>query len=89
MEINPCFDASGFLVLSIRQNLIYREAWDTFTRIQTLNSNISTLRSAGKTDVWYYNYKSNGERLKFIEGQSLHMRVYPSFSSFWLAVEKN
>lgn len=89
MDINRCFDASGFLVLTARQNQQYREAWDTFNRIQSVNSNVSTLRALGKTDIWYYNYVSNTEKVKFTEGQSLHMRVYPSLSSLWTTVEKN
>jgi hypothetical protein len=89
MQIDRCFDASGFLVLTARQNLHFREAWDTFNRIQTLNSNVSTLRAFGRTDIYYYNFKTNTERMNFIEGQSLHMRTYPAFSTFWLAVEKN
>lgn len=89
MQIDRCFDASGFLVLTSMQNQNYRTAWDTFNRIQTLNSNVSTLRAFGRKDIYYYNYISNTERMKFIEGQSLHMRIYPSFSSFWVTVEKN
>jgi len=89
MEISRCFDASGFLVLTARQNQEYREAWDTFNRIQSVNSNVSTLRAIGKKDIWYYNYVSNVERMKFIEGQSLHMRTYPAFSTLWATVEKN
>ncbi len=89
MELYKCYDASGFFVLSIGQNQGYGEAWNTFSRIQIINSNVSTLRAAGKKDIWYYNYKSNTERLQFIDGQSLHMRTYPQLSTFWNAVEKN
>lgn len=89
MQIDKCFDASGFLVLSIGQNQVYKDAWNTFNRIQILNSNVSTLRAAGNSNILYYNYISNAEKMQFIQGQSLHMRIYPSFSSFWLAVEKN
>jgi|LakMenEpi03Aug12_release.lakeMendotaPanAssembly.Ray.scaffolds.fasta_scaffold715126_2 hypothetical protein len=89
MQIDRCFDASGFLVLTARQNQQYREAWDTFNRIQSVNSNVSTLRAFGRTNIWYYNYVSNTEKMKFIEGQSLHMRIYPSFSTLWQTVEKN
>ncbi len=89
MQIDKCFDASGFLVLSIGQNQTYKDAWNTFNRIQTLNSNVSTLRASGYTNALYYNYVSNAEKLQFTQGQSLHMRIYPSFSSLWQTVEKN
>jgi hypothetical protein len=89
MQIDKCFDASGFLVMTIQQNQTYKDAWNTFNRIQTINSNVSTIRAVGNKNVYYYNYKTNAEKLQFIQGQSLHMRIYPSFSSFWMPVEKN
>jgi hypothetical protein len=87
--IDKCYDASGFLVQTIRQNQINRESWDTFRRIQILNSNVSTIRSAGRSNIYYYNFKNNTEKNYFLQGQFLHFQVYPSLSSFWQAVEKN
>ena len=42
-----CFDVSGFRGMTPIQFRIYKDAWNTFNRVQSYNSNISTLRAGG------------------------------------------
>jgi len=81
-----CFDLSGFQGLSNGVLLQYKNDWGTFNRIQAYNSNVSTLRAAGKT-MTYYTYASGDEKVSFDNGQILHVRRYPSQN--WNAVQKN
>ena len=81
------FDLSGVLCLNQSQKLIYQQAWATFDRIQSYNSNVSTLRSFGNTSLTYYTYVSYSEREAFRNGQFLHVQVYPNQS--WATVQEN
>ena len=83
----PCFDLSGFTPLIASQLFQYRFDWNNFERIQTFNSNVSTLRDAGNTTLRYYNYLTNAEQNSFTKGQLLHTLRYPT--SNWNSVEKN
>ncbi len=83
----PCFDLSGFKSMSPIQFRIYKDAWNTFNRVQEYNSNISTLRSGGNKTLNYYQYIDNKERNQFQTGQLLHTQVYPL--SNWTAVPPN
>jgi hypothetical protein len=83
----PCFDLSGFKSMSPIQFRIYKDAWNTFSRVQEYNSNISTLRSGGNTILNYYQYVNQYERTQFRQGQMLHTQVYPL--SNWIAVPPN
>jgi hypothetical protein len=82
-----CFDLSGFSGLSFGAAATYKINWETFDRIQHYNSNVSTLRAAGKTGFTYYTFASGAEKISFANGQSLHVRRYPD--SNWNAVQKN
>ena len=82
-----CFDVSGFLGLSQSVLRDYKDWWNTFERIQAINSNISTQRAAGNTALTYYVYIDSQERVAFINGQALHIRRYPD--SNWAPVPKN
>jgi hypothetical protein len=82
-------DISGAGGLSFAQNLEYRKAWNTFNRIQTYNSNVSTLIHQGATNQHYYNYNTYVEKAEFTRGQLLHLQAYPFYSTLWYSVEKN
>ena len=82
-----CFDASGFLGLSQSILRDYKTWWDTYERIQTINSNISTQRAQGNRTLTYYTYLSFDEKISFLNGQMLHVRQYPN--SNWAPVLKN
>lgn len=83
------YDASGFLGNSFGANQKNKIAWDTFTRIQSFNSNVSTLRAAGNTNLQYYNFQTYSEKINFQQGQFLHLKSLPAFSSLWLSVGNN
>jgi hypothetical protein len=85
---NVCFDLSGFKFLGQVQKLQYQYSWDTFNRIQTYNSNVSTLRVSGNyPTLSYYQYTTQEEKATFTTGQFLHQQRYPN--SNWNPVPKN
>jgi hypothetical protein len=82
------FDASGFIGMSFGQNQAYTTAWNTFTRIQLYDSNVSTLRSGGAANLGYYQYPTQDELLRFKQGRQLHLQSLPYLSTLWKPVEK-
>lgn len=87
--MSGCFDLSGFFCLNNSQKLKYQIAWDTFRRIQSINSNVSTLHKAGTSNntLLYYTFESYDEKTNFNIGQSLHTQRYPN--SNWNSVDEN
>jgi hypothetical protein len=83
----PIFDLSGILCVNQSQRIIYNKAWNDYNRIQSLNSNVSTLRSSGNRNLYYYTFVSYAERDSFRQGQFLHTQVYPN--SNWSLVQEN
>jgi hypothetical protein len=81
------FDLSGFLAVPSSLKLKYQDDWNTYNRIQLVNSNISTLRAIGDKTQIYYTYSSCDELISFQQGQYLHVQRYPN--SNWSAVSKD
>jgi hypothetical protein len=76
--------------LNQSQLAIYNKAWDDFNRVQSLNSNTSTVHStypASKLTQQYYTFVSYAEKNSFLQGQFLHTQVYPN--SNWDLVQEN
>jgi len=84
--MSGCFDLSGFQGVPSSVAVQYRTFWDTFDRIQAINSNVSTMRAGGRT-MTYYIFKNQEERIAFTYGQMLHIQRFPG--SNWFPVEKN
>ena len=85
-SLNFC-DLSGFKFLTFGQKTEYQRAWQIFNNVQTYNSNVSTLRSAGQTTLIYYQFISGEEKTKFLQGRFLHIQAYPN--SNWDFVQQN
>ena len=85
--IYPCFDLSGFRFMTPAQFRIYKTSWDIFNRVQSYNSNISTLRHGGATYLNYYQFIDQQERSQYRQGQQLHAQVFPL--SNWTSVPPN
>jgi hypothetical protein len=83
---NYC-DLSGFKFLTFGQKTEYQRAWQIFNNVQTYNSNVSTLRSAGQTTLTYFQFISGEEKTKFLQGRFLHIQAYPN--SNWDFVQQN
>ena len=69
---------------------IYTQAWNDFERIQSLNSNTSTVHSTypiSRLTEKYYTFVSYAEKNSFLQGQYLHVQVYPN--SNWNLVVEN
>jgi hypothetical protein len=81
------FDLSGFLAVPSSLKIRYQNDWNIYNRIQTINSNVSTIRSAGDKTLLYYTYTSCDEQVSFQRGQYLHVQRYPN--SNWNAVSKD
>ena len=82
-----CFDLSGIRGLTPVQFRIYKDAWNTYNRVQSYNSNISTLRDSGSKFLNYYQFVDMNEKNQYSRGQQLHVQVYP-FSN-WNSVPPN
>ena len=86
--MSVCFDLSGFIGLNDSQKLQYKTAWNTFDRIQNINSNISTLRVVeNNLTLSYYTFTSYDQKNLFRIGQFLHQQRYPN--SNWNVVQEN
>jgi hypothetical protein len=83
------FDASGFLCLGFGQKADYKTSWDTFTRIQLYDSNVSTVRGSSLRTPPYYHFADYQEKNQYTEGRSLHIYSYPYLSTLWKPVQKN
>lgn len=59
--------------------------WETFRRIELYNSNVSTLRGQGNTDLNYYQFVTNQEQSYYRQGGVLFF-TYLNYSTI---VEKN
>ena len=82
-------DISGMSGLTFSQNLTYRTAWNTFNRVQTFDSNVSTQIKSGVSGLQYYNFSNYIEKAQFTQGQYLHLQAYPYYSTLWYTVQKN
>ena len=80
-----CFDVSGFRGMTPIQFRIYKDAWNTFNRVQSYNSNISTQRGNGNTSLSYYQFFNNQERTLWRQGQTLFV-TYLGYTS---TIQKN
>lgn len=81
------FDLSGFQGLPYSLKLKYESYWNTYNRIQTFNVEVSTLRNGGDKTATYYQYVSYAEKDAFVNGQSLHIKRYPT--SNWTPVSED
>jgi len=74
----PPFSLNGILTIQQSQLQKYKKAWDDFTRIQSFNSNISTLHANNKDkSSTYYTFITYAEKDSFKIGQYLHQQQYP------------
>jgi hypothetical protein len=80
-------DLSGFKFLTYAQKQEYSQAFQLFNEVQTFNSNVSTLRAAGRTELTYYQFIFNEQKTKFLQGRLLHIQAFPS--SNWDFVQQN
>ena len=84
------FSLGPIKAVSQSQLGIYTQAWNDFERIQSLNSNTSTVHStypASRLTQTYYTFLSYAEKNSFTQGQFLHTQVYPN--SNWNLVQEN
>lgn len=84
----PPFTLNGILTIQQSQLYIYKQGWADFDRIQSYNSNISTLHGNGKALTSnYYTFVSYAERNSYRTGQYLHQQQYPN--SNWNSIQEN
>lgn len=72
-----CLDISGFKFLYQSQKLEYYQAFVLFNKVQNYNSNVSTLRAGGQSNLSYYQFLTNKEQTMFTQGRLLHIQSYP------------
>jgi hypothetical protein len=83
---NYC-DLSGFKFLTNDQKLQYKQSWALFNQVQSFNSNVSTLRAAGQTQIPYFQFINAEDKTRFTQGRFLHVQSYPN--SNWDVVQQN
>jgi len=81
------FDLSGFLAVPSSVKLDYQQYWNVYNRVQTINSNISSIRGTGDKTQDYYKFFSYNELASYTQGQYLHVQRYPN--SNWNSVSKD
>jgi hypothetical protein len=81
------FDLSGILAPPQSLKLYYQDCWNIFNTVQSINSNVSTLRAAGDTTQTYYIYLTIDQQNRFTVGRMLHIQRYPD--SNWAIVSKD
>lgn len=80
-------DLSGFKFLTFAQKNEYSQAFQLFNTIQNYNSNVSTLRAGGQSNLTYYQFIFNEQKTKFLQGRMLHIQAFPN--SNWDFVQQN
>ncbi len=83
---NYC-DLSGFKFLTNQQKIEYKTSWQLFNEVQSFNSNVSTLRFFGQSNLTYFQFLNAQGKTRFTQGRLLHIQSYPN--SNWDVVEQN
>ena len=75
----PCFQSSDFPLNSFMRLQELRGQWDTFERVFQASAFLSTQAAiAGRPGSANYQYSSLSEKNDARDGQSLHVKVYPT-----------
>lgn len=61
----PCFTLGTMKGLTFMQYSEYKTAVETYTKVESYNSNVSTLRGNGATPVTYYDFVTCLEQTKY------------------------
>ena len=64
----PCFTLGTMKGLTFMQYSEYKTAVETYTKVESYNSNVSTLRGNGATSVTYYDFVTCLEQTKYTLG---------------------
>ena len=84
--LNTCFvDVSGVKSLYYGQYQDYASSWEIFRRVELYNSNVSTQRGQGNTNLTYYQFYDNQERSLYRQGASL----FATYIGYTSTVQKN
>lgn len=65
---------SSIKSLSYSQYIYKRDCWNTWNRIESSNSNVSTAHGMGDYTWPYYSYIDQEEKIRFEIGLSLHVQ---------------
>jgi hypothetical protein len=70
--LNTCFNSlNSIQSVSYNQRYSYKIAWDTFRTIEIFNSNVSTQRGQGNTNLTYYQFSNTQGQSEYKMGASL------------------
>jgi hypothetical protein len=84
--LNTCFiDVSGVKSLFYNQYRDYASSWEIFRRVELYNSNVSTQRGQGNSNLTYYQFYDNQERSLYRQGASL----FATYIGYTSTVQKN
>lgn len=84
--LHTCFvDVSGVQSMYYNQYREYAASWEIFSRVELYNSNVSTQRSQGNTNLTYYQFYDNQERSLYRQGGIL----FATYIGYTSTVQKN
>ncbi len=84
--INTCFvDVSGVKSLYYGQYRDYAASWEIFRRVELYNSNVSTQRGQGNSNLTYYQFYDNQEHSLYRQGANL----FATYIGYTSTVQKN
>ena len=70
--LNTCFNTlTSIQSVSYNQRQSYKSAWDSFRTIEIYNSNVSTQRGQGNTNLNYYQFSNTQGQSEYKQGASL------------------
>ena len=73
-----CFTLGTMKGLTYMQLLTYSNATNIYQRVESYNSNVSTLRASGDTSKTYYTFNSSEEESKYKLGRFLLIQNDPT-----------
>ena len=74
--------------LTFKQYRQYKDAVNTFFKVQAYNTNIRNLRLQGVTTVSYYTFADTTEQKQYTLGRMLLIQNDPTNASSYVPVEK-
>ena len=75
-----CFTLGKMNGLSYSQYMEYKHAVATYNKVESYNSNVSTLRGSGSSSVSYYDFQTNQEQTIYSLGLMLLIQNNPGMT---------
>lgn len=81
-------DISGFKFMYFSQSQDYKKAATYYQQVQAFNSNVSTLRAEGQSNLTYYQFPTQEKRAEYNTGRFLLVQSYPGNRNLFNPVQQ-